>query len=1081
MKNKSLPKDRTSTIRKMPVREMMLSVLILGSANTYAASGRSTIGNTVESLSKVNQSVLRGVVRDEKGNPLAGVSIKEKGTNNSVTSGANGEFSIHLSTANATLEVSFVGYSKQEISVNNKSNVQVVLQAQDEVLEDVVVVGYGTQKRATLTGAISTVSNKELTVTKNENVVNMLAGKMPGVRVTQVSGQPGAFEANIDIRGMGEPLIVVDGMPRDKDYFSRMNPEEIESISVLKDASAAIYGVRSANGVLLVTTRRGTGAESGKFDISLSTNFAWQQFLYVPNTVDAVDYMRLKNEQIWREFRSNYLSQQPPQFSDADMEEYLSGRKKTSNYLDAAFDKTSPQKQHNLSVNGSSEKINYFFNLGYMDQMGAYKSKDLNYKKYNFRSNIDAQITPRLKAQVDLNGYLDETNQPRTDIWAIYKQAWRQRPNVPIYANDNPLYPNFDMIDNENPVAVMNGDLTGRRTFLRRQFNGAIALNYSIPKIEGLVARAVYNYDFKYNDNKDYKKAYYLYSYTPPVYGPNGTIITPEKYDRHERNAPSTVRRESFPEYKTLMQVSLNYNRVFNDAHNVSALVLLEEEYSNWDSFFAQRELFVNSPDLFAGEDKNQLANMYGIGELASRGLVGKLNYNYKGKYIGEFSFRYDGSSRFPKDSRWGFFPAASLGWRISEESFIKDRFDFVDNLKLRASYGKLGDDRSAGVYPSTLVGYSLAANETGWIYGKNVVNGVLPTAIPNPNLTWYTSKTMDFGFDFDFWKGKLGGTVDYFQRDRDGLLANGSAVMPGTVGANLPQENLESDRTRGMELSLSHRNRINDFDYFISVQMSTTRNEHRTRIESKAGNSFDHWRNRYANRYTDIWWGKQYAGQFTSYDQIYNHPNLVGSGTVPGDYYYEDWNGDGVVDGRDEYPIANYNMPLFNYGISLGGSYKGLDLSLNFQGADRVFVQYGEVLAEPLQFNGGALTQFLDRWRPQVPGADIFDPKTQWIPGYYPSTGSAMAEGTRAIQNASYLRLKTIELGYSFPKRWIERVGVKGLRIYMSGYNLLTFTSLKHSDPEHPGSAGGASSSEIDSYKYPINKTYNVGASIKF
>lgn len=1017
------------------------------------------------------------------GSVLPGVSVTAYTANGrevGASTNDRGEYSMQISKEVTHLIFAYVGMQSLTENINNRSHIDVALLADASNLEEVVVVGYGTQKKVALTGAVSSVTNKEITVTKNENVVNMLTGKLPGVRISQQSSQPGAFESNIDIRGMGEPLIVIDGIPRDKDFLSRMDATEIESVSVLKDASAAVYGVRSANGVLLVTTKRGVSGEN-KFDISYTINNGWQQFLYVPNTVNALDYMQLKNEQVWRDFNGNYPNKQPAPFGQADMQPFLDGTRKTSNYVDAAFAKTVPQMQHNVTVNGGSDKVNYFFNLGYMDQKGAYKSGDLNYNRWNFRSNVDAKITDRLKAQIDISGYMDETNQPRTDIWAVYKQAWRQRPTVPIYVNDNPLYPNFDMIDNENPVVVTDASLTGYRKFVRRQFNGIIGLEYDVPGVEGLSAKAMYNYDFKYNDNTDYKKSYFLYSYTPPVYGENGEITTPEKYNSHLKNDPTTVRRSAYPDYHTLMQFSLNYARSFQNKHNLSALLLFVEEYNNWDSFYAQREIAVNSEYLLAGEDKNQLANMEGIGERTARGLVGKFNYDYQGKYLAEFSFRRDGSSRFPSNLRWGMFLGGSAGWRISEEHFIKDNLSFVDNLKLRGSYGKLGDDRSASDYPSIFVGYALEPSETGWIFGGDLVNGVVPTPLPNPNLTWYTSKTADVGLDVDLWNGLLSGTFDYYNRERSGLLQYRNAVVPGTVGAVFPQENLESDRTFGFEASLTHRHHVRDFSYFISAQLSSTRNQNRDLVESPAGNSYDQWRNRYADRYRDIWWGLDYAGQFTSYDQIYRHDTMTGSGTVPGDYYYEDWNGDGVINGNDDHPIATYNMPLVNYGISLGGSWKGLDLSLNFQGAANVYVRYTEVLAAPLQFDGGALTQFLDRWRPTDPNADIFNPATQWIAGAYPSTGSPQADGTKAIQNASYIRLKTAELGYTLPKRWLQKIGIKDCRVYVSGYNLLTFTGLKYTDPEHPGSEGGSSSGEIDVYKYPLNKTYNIGASIKF
>jgi len=1046
--------------RKRIRRLLFVCIIVLGALSQAVAQ---------------NVRSLTGVVKDRSGEPVIGASIIIQETKTGTITDLDGRFSLEVPQS-ATLNISYIGFLTQTIPTANRASFDIVLAEDFKTIDEVVVVGYGRQRKATLTGAVSAVSSEDIVITKNENVVNMLSGKMPGVRISQLSAQPGEFDSKIDIRGMGEPLIVVDGIPRDKDYFSRMDASEIESVSVLKDASAAIYGLRSANGVLLVTTKRGTSAQTGKFDISYSTNFGWQQFLYVPNSVNAADYMALKNEQIWSDFNSNYRNRQPAIFSEADIRPYLDGTLRSSDYVGAAFDKTSPQQQHNLSVNGSSEKVSYFFNLGYMEHMGAYKSKDLNYNRWNFRSNVDAKITDRLKATIDISGFMDEKNQPRTDIWAVYKQAWRQRPTVPIYVNDNPLYPNYEMIDNENPVAVTNSDITGYRQDIQRSFNGIASLTYDIPGIEGLSARALYSYTFKYLDKTDYKKAYYLYSYDSDN----------DRYNAHLKNSPTTIQRESFPDYSTLMQLSLNYNRTFADQHNVGALFLYEEGYTNWDSFTARREIAVNSKYLSAGEDLRQYGGMYGAGERANQAFVGKFNYDFSGKYIAEFSFRYDASSRFPKDSRWGFFPAVSVGWRISEEAFIKDKLEMLDNLKIRGSYGKLGDDRDAGDYPQIYTGYDIRSNDLGWYYNGNLIGGVSPTAIPNYNLSWYTSKTLNVGLDFEMWNGLLGGTFDYFKRDREGLLAEANNVIPTIVGASLPRENLKSDQTFGMEVSLSHRNRIGDLTYFVNAQISSTRNKWIDNLETKAGNSYENWRHRNNNRYQDIWWGQGYGGQFTSYEQIYNHnTTAASSGTLPGNYYNEDWNGDGQVNGDDDYPIATYNLPNINYGITLGGAWKGVDLSLNFQGTSGVYTRYDEVLKSPLQFDGTALTQFLDRWRPVDIDADYFDPSTQWIRGAYPVTGQDTGSGKKAIQDASYLRLKTIELGYNIPKEWLTRLGVAGLRVYVSGYNLLTFTSLQHSDPEHPGAAGGASSSSgldaVQMYKYPVNKSYNIGASIKF
>jgi TonB-linked SusC/RagA family outer membrane protein len=530
------------------------------------------------------------------------------------------------------------------------------------------------------------------------------------------------------------------------------------------------------------------------------------------------------------------------------------------------------------------------------------------------------------------------------------------------------------------------------------------------------------------------------------------------------------------------MNLRLDYRHAFG-SHNVNAMVGFEEEYSYSENFYASRHTSLDISYLFAGLDNDKQKGSGGSpSDRASQAFIGRFAYDYQGKYMAEFTFRYDGSSRFPKESRWGFFPTGLVGWRISEESFIKENLSMVNNLKLRASYGIMGDDSSAGNYPPNIVGYNLAPSSLGWLFNGAYYGGVNPTAIPNLELTWYTSKMMNLGVDVETYNGLLGGSVEYFVRNREGLLASSGTVLPGTVGADMPQKNLDSDRVFGYEITLSHRNKIGDVRYFANAQMGTTRHMFLDRTATKAGNSYDHWRNRYENRYDNIWWGTEYGGQYQSYEQIYNFPISAGSSTLPGDYYYKDWNGDGVVNGNDSHPIALTGMPWINYGFSLGAEWKGIDINANFQGSALVYVKYAEALVEPLSFGGaGTMSKFLDRWHPEDPNADYWDPRTVWIKGEYPITGSGLADGTKAIEDASYLRLKTLELGYNLPKKYLNILGVKGLRVYVSGYNVLTFTGLKHTDPEHPGSEGGASNEYVDTYKYPINQSINVGASIKF
>ena len=1019
---------------------------------------------------------VRGTVLDQGGEPLVGASVIVQGTTRGTMTGADGSFEIQAS-AKDNLVVSFIGFEDKVVSAANPP-LNVVLSDDSNFLEETVVVGYGVQKKATLTGAVSAVTNREMVITKNENVVNMLSGKVAGVRISQRSSQPGEFDNAIDIRGMGTPLFVVDGIPRDQAYFSRMDANEIESVSVLKDASAAIYGVRAANGVILVTTRHGSG-DDGKFDIDLSMNYGWQNFLYVPNTADAATHMMLMNEKKYNSFNDNYPLRGTPQYTWAEILEYSSGAKKSTIWGDELFMNNVPQSQYNLSVNGGSEKIKYFFNLGYMDMMGSYRSGSLNYNRYNFRSAVDARITGRLRASVQFSGYMDEKNQPFTTIWAVYKKAWTYRPTSEAWIDGDHSLPGFDnqMLESENPVAATDSDFAGFRQEKRYNLNTAFTLTYDIPYVEGLNLRAFYSYDYYTTDNTEYQKTYYLFSKNA-----DGTL---NKFIRNGGD-DSYVQRSTDPNSGQVMQISINYDHTFANAHHVALMGMYEQSYNEWDNFSARRTMMLDKPYLFSGEEENQVGKSGGLGDLSRRAWIGHLNYDFKGKYLLDAALRHDASSRFPQASRWGWFPSVSMGWRVSEESFIKDRYPWISNIKLRASIGKLGDDGSAGTYPSIYTGYNLQGNKA-WIYDGSVVTGVDAAAIPNPNLTWYTATTSNLGLDLNLWNQKLGGTFEVFRRHREGLLATSSVVLPGTVGASMPQENIESDITFGYELQLSHRNRVGEVNYFVSGVMSAAKNRWDYHLDSTAGNSMENWRRGdVSGRNKDIWFSIKEAGRFTSYDQIQNYPvtgGNYGTGTLPGDYYYEDWNGDGVIDGNDYHPVANYNLPVFNYGITLGADWRGFDVSMNFAGSAGIYSEYGEVFGEVGPFNGGAaLDMYVDRWHTLNQWDDPWNPHTRWVEGYYPATGHSFTTGTTGIKNASYLRLKTMEIGYTLPAKLLRRINIKSLRVYVSGYNLLTFSDLKYIDPERPGTNGGAANGNVVlNYNYPVNRTINLGGSLKF
>ena len=1016
-----------------------------------------------------------GTVSDENNVTMPGVNVIEKGTANGTTTDSNGKFSISVSDAESVLLFSFIGYQTQEISVQGQTSITVILKNDITTLEEVVVVGYGEQKKVTVTGSVASVKNDEIMTTKNQNVQNMLTGKVPGLRVIQRTSEPGQFDNQFDIRGFGNPLIVIDGVPRDN--IARLDPNEIESISVLKDASAAIYGVRAANGVVLVTTKSGA---PGKAKIEYSTYYGTQNPISLPKPVGVIDRYTLANEKSMHNVNAPAL-----RYLDADFAPFLEGQRQSTDWYGMVMKNSAPQQQHNLSVSGASmdKKVDYFINMGYLFQDGYWKSGDLNYDRYNVRLNINAQITERLKASMKISGTMEEKNaQTGAGMHEVYGALWRAQPNEQYYANDDPayLYKTAAM----HPGAITDADISGYRkdnnTWIQSQFS----LDYKVPGINGLTARGMFSYDQRFNENKNFKKAYSVYSYD----------VASTTYIPFVNNAPETFSRNYYKLPTQVMQLSLNYANTFFKNHNVKLLALYEEQVRSSDNFSASRQLGLPLDYLFAGVSLNQVGNsdINGIYKNSNKGLVGRLNYDYKGKYLADLSFRYDGSSKFPPAKQWGFFPAVSVGWRISEEPFFQD-ISFVSNLKVRGSYGTMGDD-GASQY-QFISGYDYPYNGSdqglpgGYLLGGSFVNALGFRSSPNPNITWYTVKTANAGIDADFLNGKVGLTFDIFRRNREGLLGNRLVVVPGSFGATMPQENLNSDQTSGLELALSHKNRIGDIGFSISGNIALTRTKNVYIERGRFGNSYDNWRNNQSARYNDVWFGWGYNGQYTSYEQIANYGVYTSRAALPGDYIYEDWNGDGTIDEADRHPIATTlnptstdaagdnakkNYPLLNFGLTLSATYKHFDLSALFQGAGMSYVAYKEMLVEPLAFDGNALSPFMSRWHPADPKADPYNPNNQWIPGNYAYTGTNVDENSsRNIQNASYLRLKSLELGYSLPKSVISKVGIYNLRIFFNTYNLVTWTKAKVIDPEHP--------SELYGYMYPLSRTTNVGLTVTF
>lgn len=1004
---------------------------------------------------------ISGKVTNQSGAPIPGTTVVVKGTTLGVATDINGVFSLLLPENAKELVVSFIGMKTQEVPIGNNTTINVTLTEESVDLEEVVAVGYGVQKKATLSGAVSAVKGKEIITTKNENVQNMLAGKIAGVRVTQKTSEPGRFINNFDIRGMGAPLIIIDGIPRSSEDFQRMDPNDIEDLSVLKDASAAIYGVRSANGVVLVTTKRGRVNTAP--ELTYSGSLTYQVPSGMPATLNALDWMTLVNEGGMHNINGGNII-----WPDTEFEAYRTGAKQSTDWYNTIFSKVTPQTQHNITVTGGSQKTTYHIGLGYLYQDGFYKSNDLNYNKYNIRSNITTEVAKGLTFDLNLNAIMDQQNNPYIDALNIIKTFWRTGPHNPPYADPEQTKYFYGLIGGDNPLAWINSDAVGYRKYNNKWMESSASLKWDIPGVKGLSLKALFNYDYHTTDGTLYRHAYNQYRLN---------AIT-GLYDSYPQQSPSTITRQAYMRTQLLTQTMLNYDRAFGK-HNIKGTLVWETQKRTGDNFSAARELSLPLDHLFAGVPTNQVATMdAGAGSLyanANQALAGKINYAFSNKYLVEAMFRYDGSSKFGPGHQWGFFPGGSVGWRISEEKFFRNSpLSFMQQLKLRASYGILGDDGASTYQFVSGYNYPTSSNlrmfNAGYVFNGNYTASADNKGIPNPNITWYTSKSFDAGVDMDAWNGLFGFTFDYFNRTREGLLTTRSGGIPTVVGAGLPQENINSDRTFGLDLELSHRNKIGDFTYQLKALGSVTRVKRLMVERAPNGSSWNNWRNNQNDRLQGTYWGYKYDGHFTSWDQIQNSPVFIGRSTIIGDYKMQDWNGDGEINGQDVHPIHFDNYPWVNYSFILSGDYKGFDINVLFQGSALSSLTYGEKFLATAFGNDNALASKFDRWHPVDPKADPYDPATQWVPGYYAYPGTAITSNSSFnTENSSYFRLKSIELGYTLSNLKV----VKNVRIYVNAYNLFTISKVRDVDPEHPEDEYG--------YMYPLNRTYSVGINVKF
>ena len=1037
----------------------------------------------------IQHDSIRGKVVDSAtGQSLVGVTVSLEGTRIKTTTRGDGSFSLPATGKKRVLLFTYVSYGTVRATVEGQEPLSIRLAPASGSLDQVIVVAYGTQKAVTVTGAITTVAPTDLIKNANQDVTNTLTGRAPGVRVAQLSSQPGIFDSQIDIRGFsfvdpndingrqqGGPLFVIDGVPRDKGAFDHLDPNEIQSLSVLKDASAAIYGVQAANGVILVTTRKGSVKD---VQIDFTSRIGDQKVTKYPSLASAYQYATMWDEQQVNNMISNKLQYTPPLYSLQTIEDYRTGKLPSVDWLKLLLRKHSPQQQYNLTASGGTGRMRFFLSGGYFDQKGLFTSGIDNSKKYNLRGVLTFQVTKDLTFDMNL-GFNDViSNAPHDAIWDLVRASWRIFPGETVYSNGDPLYyRNFSASQQQNPLAVINQSVSGYDNNNNKALTSTFNLSYNIPFVKGLSAKALLAYDNNWNFDKNFARSWSQYAYDPATKTQKPTVF----------NAPSNLTNNYGTSLRNDLQLQLSYQNHFGK-HNVAATGVYEQLYNKGNSFSAQTFYIVDIIDqlgagVHGGANPDRVNS--GFSESSRLAYIGKLNYDYAQKYLLEAGFRQDGSSFFPKNSRWGFFPYVLAGWRISEEPFLKYKFKAIDNIKIRGSIGRLGDDlAAANSFPAFLTGYTYPSTASGSLSGSvfngSFVKGVDFKNVANQNITWYTSTTTNIGLDLSFWHEKLSFTGEVFRRDRDGLLATPIKAIPGSFGAVQVPLNINSDRTQGFELTIGHKNRIGEVEYNISGNVSFARTQNRHYEQGAPTNASDNYVNQKSNRYTDQIYGYKVVSQFKNFQEIFASPVQDGAGNrtlLPGDLKYADLTGDGIIDDKDQTYIAYGGAkPLMYFGLNIDVNWKGFDLSILFQGATMHSVIYQDQLSRPFYFSDSdPISAFFDRWH----RADVTDPNSAWIPGRFPSTGQRTnykGNNTFNTFDASYARLKSMEIGYTLPGKLLKKSGIKNLRIYGNAYNLLTITGkgLNFVDPEY-------TSQRLYSYNYPITLNTNLGLRLSF
>lgn len=1017
------------------------------------------------------QISVSGIVTDITGEGISSVNVLLENTRQGVTTNSAGQYKIVVPQANAVLEFSHLGYKTQRVPLNGRTVVDVTLADTTSQLDEVIVVGYGKQRRITVTGSIAQINSDEILRAPVGNISNALAGRLPGLVAVQRSGQPGSEGSTLLVRGtstLGDntPIVIVDGVQRS---FGNIDPNEVESITVLKDASAAaVYGVQGAAGVILVTTKRGKNQAP---KVTYSGRVAYNQNTNFPRFLDGPDYVKYYNQ-------ARELDGLDPIYTEDLYNKLVSGDPEgkiaNTNWLDAVMKKGSYSTNHNVSVNGGANNVRYFLSLGYLQQNGIIKN--VNFQRYNLRSNIDVDLKKGFKLGFDLSARQEDRRYPYASPAAgewnnPILQATRLLPITPMYYDGLPTSPNLNYVG-INPVASI--DHGGYNNSILNVLLASVTLQWDLPWVEGLNLKMVTSYDKDYNNGKIWKQPFDVnyynvydgsYSRIPALIGEPNTEVLQKGASQSQR---------------LTLQPSINYARRFGK-HDISGLLLYEQSNYESDRIFVGVQDFdlTTLHELQFGKNiyNNQKTNaIQGTSYTFPRaGFVGRINYSYDNRYLAEIAARYDGSSRFPTEKRWGFFPAVSAGWRVSEEDFFERYRSVVDNLKIRASAGLLGNDRIAEFQYLNLI----APNPPTVYFGSNEYISIYSVGNVNRDITWEKTGTYNIGFELMLKRGIFGMELDYFYKITNDILM-GSGTYPPSLGGNYPRTiNGGIVDNKGFELVLTHNKQFGDFSYGLRGNIGWSRN--RVLRMNESPNVPDYQRR--TGRKLGMKLGLVSEGLFQSTEEIWSSPtfdHIAKSAILPGDVKYKDLNGDGKINYAQDFTfIGNSNIPELMYGMNMSARWRNVDLNIFFQGAAIAdFALSGTysngvidntIFTRPFYGNGNSpYFMIQNSWTPDNPNAEFTRLSTE-LRGQ-----SSAWTSSWWLRDASYLRLKNAQLGYTINRSALQRIGFDNIRFTLTGTNIFTWSKLNkyNIDPEAP---------DVNNGYYPQQRTFEFGLMLTF